>query len=266
MKRTIQVITVFIAAAITHGALAATVTWTGDDVGDPTNWAVGANWDTGQPPADDDYSDIAAFTENAAANKTPTLAGTREVNRIEFDNSTGWQIGGSQIAAKSLSSTGVGTNRINSFSGKNSTVQINVGVGNVLELRLIYQDNGGSNMVLSGGGTLVLETKINGWSANLDFSISDGLLRVEDDWTYRPIGSDNRKTYLTSEDAVLELQTTVSAAENLITNGQIVDNTGMGGLAVTDMGNGYVQIAAIPEPASLILLAAGGLLIASRRR
>jgi len=254
-----------ICLALTVASPAAVITWTGNN---GTSYTDPGNW-TANVPADSDWTDIARFTENSPANKTPQLTVNRKVNGLEFLNSTGWTFSGSQLTLRYVTSTSAGTNTISAplktaYSNYNWTV----GTDNTLNLAGgLYQDSGGSIINLVGGGTMVLPNRINSWSSTLQMHIEEGLLRIEDSVPYTNSGC---KVYIQSADARLQLETTLAAATNLIDT-RIFDGSGFG-LNVLDIGGGFVEIAPIsavadvPEPSTFLLavLALCGLSLCGR--
>lgn len=239
-------------------ANAAIRTWDGSD---STDYATGANWVGGVAPEDSDFKDDAVFTENSPGNKTPNLAASRKVNRIKFDNSVGWDFTGSQMTLKYLESSGTGTNIINSVKSAQNNYDWVVGVGNILNIKTFYQDGGGRKITLTGGGTLLLNNQIDGYSSTNDFYLTASTMRVAKTTAY---GNAGGQTHLNDAAAALELKTTVLDATSQIGT-KIIDETGLG-LGVTDIGGGYVRIAVVPEPAGMLALAGAGLLALKRRR
>ncbi len=272
---TFSVLAALLVSAVTLAqAQGATKTWTGNDGVDPTNFQVAGNW-SGGLPANNDYGDIAKFTENTPANKTPSLTIGRVINGINFDNSVGWNLGYvggiKELKLKSVNSSGSGTNtvsaRIKTAAGGNYIWTI--GLGNTLDLTGgLIQDDTGRSLTLKGGGTLSITGGINpAYSSAINkFYIETGLLKLDTATPYRyNSAANNGLTYITTTDGILQLQTSVANAQSQI-GLRIFDSVG-NGLTVTDIGGGYVQInsSPIPEPASLALLAAGTLMMLPRR-
>jgi hypothetical protein len=203
-------------------------------------YTTSANWVGGSVPADNDWQDTATFAQTLPANKTPNLTINRSVRAIDFLDSTGWTLSGSgkTLKLRSLSSTGSGVNTVSArlksvYSGNTW----NVGVGNTLALSGgLYQDSGGSIINLSGGGTLAITSRIDGWSSTLKMYINEGTLKISGSTPYVNGGA----VYIKSVDSYLQLQTSVSAATALIGT-KIIDDVG-NGLDVTDIGGGYVQV------------------------
>ncbi len=247
-------------------AQAAAITWTGTT---STDFATGTNWVGNNPPANNDNSDVATFTENSPANKTPTITGGYNLGGLNFDNSTGWTLGGTggTTLLRSVTSTGVGTNtitqKLKTYQGI-STNTWTIGAGNILNVSSIYQDGGSKTLKITGGGTLVVAGAIDGWSSGSILHIDAGTVKIAASNIYLH-SSTTGPAWIDSTSSYLQLLTTVSAAQAKITSGNIQDGTGLG-LSVTDIGGGYVQIAAVPEPASLSLLATSALLMLRRRR
>ncbi len=263
-------------AAIAVGAIllgasavqAAAITWSGAT---GTAWETGTNWGGNVAPAANDYQDIATFSQNSPANKTPTLAGSRNVGGLNFNLSTGWTVGGTgsmTMILRSVTSTGVGENNVNI---KLKTYQTNnpntwtIGVGNILNANGgIYQDGSSKTLKITGGGTLVVPGAIDGYSSGSLLHIDAGTVKIGSANVYLT-SSTAGTAWIDSTTSYLQLKTTVVAAQAKITSGKIQDGTGFG-LAVTDLGNNYVQIAAVPEPASMGLLVLGASLALGHRR
>ncbi len=229
-------------------AKAAERTWNGAVDSD---YATGGNWVGGTAPVNGDWTDQAKFTENSPANKTPNLGANRAVRSITFDNSVGWTFTGSQITLRYVDSSGSGTNSIRNvktYSGSNATWTI--GEGNTLVLVSAFYIDQTRTINLKGGGTLLSKVYIDGWSSERRLKIINGTLRVEKNSAFQSSGA----AIIASEDAVLELKTDVSSAENLI-GSRILDDTDLG-LIVTDIGGGYVSITTAPPkvPGTVLII------------
>lgn len=263
--QTIGIVLIAVAVTAWSGgqAFGATKTWDGSE---GTAWSNGLNWVGDSAPTDSDWGDIARFAETSPANKTPSLTASRKVQGILFDNSTGWTIGydgaTKVLTLRTISSSGSGTNtataQLKTYQGN---LTWTVSTGNTLALDGgLYQDGSNRVLTLTGGGTLSVTGKIDGYSSTLITNVADGVLKISGSTPYASGGS----VHITGETGVLQLQTTVAGATALIGT-KIVDDVGKG-LSVTDIGGGYAQIAVIPEPATLALLTLGGLGVLLRRR
>lgn len=247
-------------------AQAANVIWSGD--GDDGLFETLDNWVGGNPPQNNDYSDTAVFGASATAGEV-ILSTNRTIKGISFET-VGWTLGeaGRQLTLKTVNSSGSGVNtvslRIKTAQG-NFTWTIDGGNTVNLDGGLIH-DGSGRSLRLVGGGTLDVAGPLStAWSSAVNsFYLEEGRLIVHDSIPYRYEGSANNSVlYIDGEGAVLQLQTTVAAAQGIIGT-RIQDQTGLG-LSVTDIGGGFVEIAVVPEPAMLGLASLSGLLMMRRR-
>ncbi|MGN6505722.1 MAG: PEP-CTERM sorting domain-containing protein [Tepidisphaeraceae bacterium] len=232
-----------------------------------TDFATSGNWSNGVPTSND-YSDTARFyatyppSSTAPANKNPTLAAARLLNAAVFD-SAGWTIDGSRLTLRTINSAGIGTNTFNdNIKTGQYGFQWSATPGNTLSLAggLLADQNSALRFV--GGGTLDIAAPIvlayTGVTTSL--LVDTGVVKIHGT---TPYASGSNATHIATVNGILQLQTTTSAAQSLISSGRIVDDTGMG-LQVSDIGGGFVAIS-VPEPATLgvAALAVGALL---RRR
>lgn len=240
-------------------------TWDGE--ANNGDFGTALNWSGNTAPANNAYGDVAIFGASTSAG-TVNLAGGRSIKGLSFETA-GWSLTGSSFSNLSaLSSAGVGTNTLNMSFQVEYTPTWNVAAGNTLYLaNSFYQRN--KNVTLTGGGTLQVASGITGFTDGSigvwGLHLQDAVLRFNASSPY----ASNAKGAIFMDDASARLQllTSVSAAEALIGT-RIVDTTGLG-LLVTDIGGGYVEITAIPEPSTYALLAGAVILagvIYSRRR
>jgi len=228
--------------ALATTAHAANRTWTGAADVAYTN---GANWAGGVVPTNGDYGDTAVFTENSPGNKTPTLYANRSVQIVKFDNSVGWTFdGGSSrtLVLRQILSSGTGTNtftvQVKTYQGSNGWT---VNAGNTVVLAGgMYLDSSSQPTTLGGGGSLLLNAAIGGWSGTRQFRVANGVLRVA---ASSPTGSTG-STLITAKTGRIQILNTVAGAKALIGT-RILDGVG-DGLAVKDIGGGYVEVSVAP--------------------
>ena len=254
MNRTILLTLVTLCSALSLStAHADNIVWNG--LAGNGSWTDGGNWVGGEPPENDDFSDTAVFNSTATPS-TVLVPNGQNVRGIRFET-VGWTIdvSGQMNNLQNIFSDGAGTNSLGRFDLRNNSTPGNwvINPGNTLHLTNSYfarsrdaEVSGGGLLLISGTPELRIEDATVRVEASTAFSVAGGFVRIDD-----PL-------------AVLELQTSVANAESQIGD-EIIDNTGLG-LQVTDIGGGFVQIAVIPEPASLVLAMAGGLMLLGRRR
>jgi hypothetical protein len=243
---------------------ATNVVWSG--LGGDGDWANNANW-VGNAPANNDYQDRGVFGATATAG-TVTVPAGRKARGIYFETA-GWTVG-KFADLQDINSAGAGTNSLDFFNLRNvqGTVTWNIATGNTLDLFNGFYGRD-QHLIVTGGGTLLLDKEINGYSGP-ELQIMNATVRMEDDKVYTPSSG-----FVSIDDlaAVLQLQTTVANALGQIGDG-IIDGIG-NGLTVNDIGGGFVEIfstvpppvlAAAPEPCSLALLSFGCLVLLRRRR
>ncbi|MDA3799053.1 MAG: hypothetical protein PF692_08230 [Kiritimatiellae bacterium] len=248
MKKIIMAIALILAIGTLSSQAATKRYWNGSVDNLYTN---GSNWAGGNVPADNDYSDQIAFQDSKLSgvmSKTSTLTGGRKINAILFYDA-GYSITGSTIITKYFNSAGSGTNYIYSLKSAQSTFSWNVGTGNTTVIDSLYQDGSNNTLTFQNGGTLILNDSIdNTWGTNY-VKLNDILLIVRANRVHVRTAS---VTKLMLESSELQLNTTVSGAESLISAGTITENLGQG-FTVTDIGGGYVSIKIAPPPPPVIL-------------
>jgi hypothetical protein len=250
-------------AVLATSVQAATITWDGQlDVSPFTpsvdnNWTTATNWVGDSVPADQDYVDIAKFTDTYVGTQSANLSSGRKIQGVIFDNSTGWSITGSQLILKSIDSSGIGTNTINTVKTSTGSYSWNIATGNTLFINSLTQDNTGRSLTLSGGGTLELGSDINRpyTRAVNDLIINDVTVRINDTYTNQ---NSNSRVFINDLNATLILQNSATQLNTWIGDGRFVDNTG-DGIVATDIGGGFAQVTVIPEPSSIALLMISGL-------
>lgn len=247
---------------------AAVITWNGS-AGD-YSYDNGANWVGGQPPHNNDYQDTPTFSTLGTPG-TITRSGAVKVGSMSF-TTAGWTIGFGLSDVTTLKSSGTGTNTfgggtINAHAAATWTVN----AGNTLFFSssgALYERS--YKLILAGGGTLESAAAIGGFSGPPSAStwgihITDGsTLRVDSTSPYS--SGTAGAAFIGDATGKLELKTTVAAAQNLIGT-RIYDETGLG-LSVTDIGGGYVRVAAVPEPgtAGVVGVVLGAAALRRRRR
>ncbi len=243
---------------------AAPITWTGNA---GTDFATAGNWSGGAAPVANDWQDTATFSENSPANRTPTLAANRSVGGINFSNSVGWTLSGAQFVLRTVQSSGSGSNTVSSIL-KTAPYDVTwtIGSGNTLVLtQAVYQDGGAKSLHITGGGTLNMASRIDGWASTNKVYVDNGLLKVAGT---SPFVRSGNILYLTSLTSKLQLQNTLANVTNLINTNVIQSSVTGQGLYATSLGNGYVQVV-VPEPATAALVSIAGvvgLAIRPRRR
>jgi len=248
-KLTLGLVILAMVAAVSVQA-ATKIYWNGSVDNLYTN---GVNWNGGAVPANTDYTDQAVFQNSSLSgvmSKTCTLTSSLKINAILFYDA-GFSINGSEYTTKYFSSTGSGTNtiyRLKSVSGTAWTI----GTGNTLIVSQLYQDGQGVKLTFKGGGTIFFNTYIKGWGDINYQQIDDVTMIVNANKVYDD-GNNNYITKLNLESSELQLKTTVSAAEALITASKITKGTTVADkdFYVTDLGpdylgGGYVSISYTP--------------------
>lgn len=271
---------IMVAAAIAAvPASAATVTWTGG--GNDWDYANAANWSA--LPRGTSWEDTVVFGASATAGKVlvndldnPTWGPDNPSHYGITFQTAGWTLsddGGYHYTdLTDIDSAGAGVNIIeNSFNTSSSNdVTWTIGADNTLILeKEMYQK--GRNITLNGGGTLEIHTTngIRGYGTNPgDYGIyvTGATLRITAGSVYA-FGTGG-SIFISDDAAVLQLKTSEVGAQDLISSNRIIDDYGQG-LNITPItigGEDYVQITAIPEPASIALLAIGGLAMLKSRR
>ncbi len=241
---------------------AGNIKWTG--LGDGSSFTDGNNWAGGSVPANNDYQDDANF---GGADPTPTpttvtLSGSRKIDDIYF-LTAGWTLtGGSFSDSGRLRSFGAGINTVETGLTQKYGGDWVVGTGNTLVVGSYYERDSSINKM--GDGLLQFTNKIGGYSSgDWGIHIVEGTVRVDAD---SPYSSGGGKIWIASEEGALELMTDVSSAESLIGSRIGNDIGDDANLQVEDIGDGYVRVTIIPEPASLALLGLGGLCLIRRKK
>jgi hypothetical protein len=260
----------FTSLALVSLALAAPLfavnrTWDGE----AGNWdfATALNWSGNTVPANNEYGDTAVFGASTSAGAV-NLSGGRSINGITFETA-GWSLTGASFTNLSkISSAGAGTNTFNLGFQVQYSPTWNVAAGNTLYLaNSFYQRD--KNVILTGGGTLQVGASITGFtSGNIGvwgLHVQDAVLRLDTGTPYS--GSAKGAIFIDDAAARVQLLTSVAGAQSLIGT-RIINTTGLD-LQVVDIGGGYVEIAAIPEPSTFALFTGAVILagvVSSRRR
>ncbi|MDA3799054.1 MAG: hypothetical protein PF692_08235 [Kiritimatiellae bacterium] len=246
MKKIIMAIALILAVGTLSSQAATKIYWNGSVDNLFTN---GSNWVGGTVPTDNDYSDQAVFQDSSLSGvmSKDIKLNSRKINAILLYD-TGYYIFGGEFKTKYFTSTGVGTNtidRLKALTGANW----NIGTGNTLVVSTgLYQDGSNNKLIFKGGGTFYLDTYINGYGGTNYQELHDITLIINSSKVY----VNNYVTKLTMESSDLQLKTTVTAAEALITTSKITESIG-NGLEVTDIGDGFVSIKIAPPPPPVIL-------------
>jgi beta-glucanase (GH16 family) len=216
-------------------AMAATITWSGA-AGDGA-YATATNWTGNVAPANNDYQDTASFDSGA---RTVTVPSGQKVAGLSF-LTAGWTLStGSFAEVTTISSAGPGTNTLVGLTA-HANATWTVGSSNTVVVPSLYERD--KNITVTGGGLLQFNATIGGYSGTAGtwgIHISNGRVRINAAAPYA--SGTGGAIFISGNDASLELQTTVSGANSLITAGRIVDQLGTG-LAVIDIGGGFVKVA-----------------------
>jgi len=228
------------ALCLTSPTHAATITWSGA-AGDGL-YATATNWSGNIAPANNDYQDTAAFNTGA---RTVTVPAGQKVANLSF-LTAGWTLAtGSFSEVTAITSAGTGTNTLVGLTAHASATW-NIASGNTVVVPSLYERD--KSITLTGGGSLQFNATIGGYSGTVGtwgIHISDGRVRINSSAPYT--SGTGGAIFINGTDASLELQTTVAGANSLITAGRIVDQLGIG-LAVTDLGGGFVKVAPTSLP------------------
>ncbi|MDA3799055.1 MAG: hypothetical protein PF692_08240 [Kiritimatiellae bacterium] len=201
----------------------------------------GLNWVGGVAPANGDYTDLIYFNDTKLSGlmiKESELTSNRSIREVVFEDA-GYSLSGNQILARKVLSYGTGTNSINALKFIYN-YNCNSYPGNTLNIIQSVYIDGGNTIKFAGGGTIVFNNSFGGWGTSYQ-EIYDALVVFKKSQV-------STKTYFTKlmqTESELQLKTTVSSAESLISAGTITDNLGQG-LTVTDIGGGYVSIKIAP--------------------
>lgn len=220
-------------------AQAATRTWTGT-AGDGA-FATAGNWSGGVAPSNTAYQDTALF--NAGA-QTVTVPSGRKIHTLTFQTS-GWTLStGSFADIAVVNSAGTGTNTLVGLTAAYDATWT-IGAGSTVITPSLYQRN--KDITLTGGGTLQINSSISGYGGTVGdwgLRVVDGLARINVAAPYTSTCAG--AVFIAGPEAVLEIKTTVSNANSLVSSGRIVDSLG-DGLAIDDIGGGFVRIYPLSE-------------------
>jgi beta-glucanase (GH16 family) len=226
------------------------VAWTGG-AGDGV-YQTGGNWNTGNAPSNNDWQHIAVFG-SPSTSTTVNLTSNRSVKGLRFD-SAGWTLSGSSFSnIGPIESGGSGTNTIGSGLSLKYNRTWTVQTGNQLHLMgSLYMRN--YSITLTGGGYLRLTNSLGGYgSGTWGIELEDALLQIDKASLFSGGTSSNAAIWLTHPDSALVFAGTVSQANSYISNGTIVDMTGLGLDVMSDSGGNYVQVAPVAgDPLPLI--------------
>ncbi len=237
---------------LTSISLAGTLTWDGEASPGDNDWTTALNWDGDVVPNNGDYGDFAEFTDTYIGLQTANIDGTRKVQGVIFDNTSGWAITGSQLTLRTVDATGTGTNTMNTVKTYQNNNSWTIGSGSILALNDLYID-GAYDLDLSGGGSMMLNNRAGGWSGGKSITVNDATLEVAGNFAFSSAGT----VYLGDAAATILLVDSVSNVQARI-GSSIIDNTALG-LSVTDIGGGVSQVSVIPEPSTAALVLLSGL-------
>jgi hypothetical protein len=216
---------------------AANTFWTGAVTAD---WTNAVNWSAGVP-ANNDYGSDAYFGDPAVATVITNIP-YQSLRSLNF-TTAGWTLVGNFNQFKVIGSSGSGTNRIDGYLNElRYDNSFDIEAENTMQISKtlrIYSNK----LTLQGGGRFEVKNFIGSNFASPEVRLGNITLQVNNSIPYSG-GSDKTVVRFQNESAVLELKTTVVSAEALIGT-RILDDTGKG-LAVTDIGGGYVSIAIAP--------------------
>lgn len=215
------------------------VFWTGG--GGNGNFQNGGNWNTGAPPANNDWQHTAVFGPPANPS-TVALSADRDVKSLRFDTA-GWTLTGFAFDnLRTVSSGGSGTNMIASGLAIQGSHTWTVDPGNELLLSGgLYLRN--HTLALTGGGTVRMTQSPSGFTSGAyGIQVGDVLLQIDQSTLFAPGASADAAVWLTQSGSELLFAGTVSQAEALIANGVIVNLTGFGLNVMSDSGGNYVWI------------------------
>ena len=237
--------------------------WTGaaldSDYQNPANWV---NWIGGGPasqsPPSNDWSLNVILTE-ATSPATKTIVNTPWGHRCRslFMEDSGWEMAAA-LQIMNMTSRGVGTNMVNGqFQTLNNPTHHGVWTvesGNTFVTHGVYNGSYDGGVTLTGGGTVHVKGRNEGWGSEKYWSIHDALLRVDDTQPInRTEGGPYGTVYMSHKDARLQYISTVGNAKShfgwLVLNNYKPDYN----LVAKDIGDGYVEVSFAP-PATLFFL------------
>ena len=227
--------------------------WTGAadvDVSNAANWlfdkptvdAGGIQATTA--PLSNDYSAQWTFTENSPGTRRPTLFANRSINKVLFEGTSGWTLGGSQITAKEYNADADCSGLVCTFQGQLNGGNVTLSLPPGAEFRL----DGGTYLnyttTIKGGGTVYFPGSVGGWDGERIVVLEGNSRAVFASATVGGAG-----IRLASRHATVVLATTVAAAEakfGVTANNQsgIVNtfDTTNYELAARDLGDGTCEV------------------------
>ena len=190
--------------------------WTGAvdvDVSKPGNWLF--NKPTAEDggvvattaPLSNDYSAQWTFTENSPRNRRPTLLANRSANKLLFEGTSGWTLGGSQVTAKEYNADAGCGGLVCTFQGQINGGNVAFSLPPGAEFRL----DGGTYLnyttTINGGGTVRFPAAVGGWDGARVVVLQDNSRAVFASATCGGAG-----VRLASRHATVVLATTVDSA------------------------------------------------------
>jgi len=285
MKKFITTATLLGCTAFIGSANAATFTWTGsgaaNDLDDVNNWswdgggslttapASGAKLGTG-PSTIGGSGDLISFDSDTATLPTANI----DIVRIASN--------GTQLPNFELLNGTLNFNRAENWSHAGSTFTIGDGdlttaaQANFIATINLGRFDTGKTYILNADGTLQIDANFTwgsvndvvanllGGSINSDGAVSSGLASNATNFvSFQSV--DSSFTAAFGGEFTTATEVTDEFGSSFRLGGALASDPGAS-LQYTDNLDGTFTVSAVPEPGSLALLAAGGLLIASRRR